>query len=36
MKKFFIVKKIHRKAKEQITTVLHQDDGYIEISAHMD
>ena len=35
-KKCFIIKEIHRKAMETITTVPHQDDDYGRIPAHTD
>ena len=33
-KKCFIIKKIHKKAKETVVTVAYQDDGYERIPAH--
>ena len=34
LQKCLISKKIHRKAKETVTTVVHQDDGYGSIPVH--
>ena len=36
IQKWFIIKKIHRKTKEPVTTVLHPDAGYVGISARVD
>ena len=36
IQKCFIIKKIHGKTKEPVTTVLHQDAGYVGISAPVD
>ena len=36
VQKCFVIKKIQRKTKETVTTVLHQHDGFVGISARED